>query len=64
MDKVQALWSAVRYIFVAIGAFLVALNWADSDSISALLSNLDAVIGGLAAVVAAVFGIYKRATGA
>jgi hypothetical protein len=62
MDKinVSALWSMVRYVVVAIGAFVVGIGWTTSADWADLLANLDTLAAGAAGVVAAAIGVYSR----
>lgn len=57
---VSALWSMVRYVVVAVGAFVVGLGWATADDWAALLSELDVLIAAAGSVIAGVVGVFSR----
>lgn len=57
---VSAIWSAVRYVVVAVGAFVVGLGYATADDWAALLTQLDTVVAGLAGIIAAAVGVISR----
>lgn len=58
--NVAALWSMVRYVVVAIGAFVVGIGWATADDWAALLSELDVVVGAVGSAIAGVIGVLSR----
>lgn len=60
MPDISALWSMVRYVVVAIGAFVVGIGWASADDWAALLQQLDVIVAAAASAIAGVMGVLSR----
>lgn len=57
----DAVWAAIRYALIALGAFIAGKGWLPMDQVSSLADNIISVLTGLVSLAAALWGLYIAA---